>query len=69
MRARALSVYLLVLQGGLAGGAAMWGAIAEKVGMARSLSYAALGLLVGVLAAAWFKLHPGEIQPTPVGMD
>ena len=69
MRARALSVYLLVLQGGLAGGAAMWGAIAEKVGMARSLSYAALGLLAGVLAAAWFKLHPAEVQPSPVGMD
>src|SRR5271166_1057029 len=69
MRARAISMYLLVLQGGLAGGAALWGAVAERVGMARSLSYAALGLLAGIVAAAWFKLHPGQIHPTPLGMD
>ena len=69
MRARAISVYLLVLQGGLAGGAALWGAVAERVGMARSLSYAALGLIVGILATLWFRLHPGQLQPTALGMD
>ena len=69
MRARAISMYLLVLQGGLAGGAALWGYIAEKVGMQRSLQYAALGLLLGILAAAWFKLRPSEMQPSTVGMD
>ncbi len=69
MRARAISMYLLVLQGGLAGGAALWGEVAERFGMARSLSYAALGLVVGILATLWFRLHPGQIQPTAVGMD
>ncbi len=69
MRARAISMYLLVLQGGLAGGATLWGAIAERVGTPRSLSFAALGLLVGLPAAAWFKLHPGDLQPTTAGMD
>jgi len=69
MRARAISMYLLVLQGGMAGGAALWGGIAERFGMARSLSYAALGLLVGILATLWFRLHPGQIQPTALGMD
>jgi predicted MFS family arabinose efflux permease len=69
MRARAISVYLLVLQGGLAGGAALWGAVAERFGMARSLSCAALGLLAGILATYWFRLHPGKIQPSMVGMD
>ena len=34
MRARAISMYLLVLQGGLAGGAALWGEVAERFGMA-----------------------------------
>jgi len=53
----------------LAGGAALWGEIAERVGMSRSLSYAAIGLLIGIIAAAWFKLHPGDLQPTIVGMD
>jgi predicted MFS family arabinose efflux permease len=69
MRARAISMYLLVLQGGLAGGAALWGAVAERVGMAHSLSYAALGLVAGVVTALWFRLHPGRLQPTAVGMD
>jgi len=69
MRARAISMYLLVLQGGMAGGAALWGEIAERFGVARSLSYAALGLVVGILATLWFRLHPGQIQPTALGMD
>jgi MFS family permease len=69
MRARAISMYLLVLQGGLAGGAALWGAVAEQVGTPHSLSYAAIALLLGVPAAGWFKLHPGDLQPTTAGMD
>ncbi|MGA7460549.1 MAG: MFS transporter, partial [Candidatus Korobacteraceae bacterium] len=69
MRARAISMYLLVLQGGLAGGATLWGAIAERVGTPRSLSFAAIGLLLGLPAAAWFRLHPGNLQPTTAGMD
>ena len=69
MRARAISMYLLVLQGGLAGGAALWGEIAEKVGIERSLLYAALGLSMGILAAARFKLRPSKLQPSTVGMD
>jgi len=69
MRARAISMYLLVLQGGLAGGAALWGAVAERLGMERSLSYAALGLVAGILPTMWFRLHPGRLQPTIAGMD
>ncbi len=69
MRARAISMYLLVLQGGFAGGAALWGAVAERYGIDRSLKYAALGLVAGIAFSAWFKLHPVQIQPTTVGMD
>ena len=69
MRARAISMYLLVLQGGLAGGAALWGEIAELVGTQRSLSYAAIGLLLGIPAATWFRLHSADIQPSTAGMD
>jgi len=69
MRARAISMYLLVLQGGLAGGAALWGAVAERVGISLSLSYAALGLVAGILPTLWFRLHPGRLQPTTAGMD
>jgi MFS family permease len=69
MRARAISMYLLVLQGGLAGGAALWGEVAEKFDIAHSLSYAAIGLFLGMAAAGWFKLQPGDLQPNTVGMD
>jgi len=69
MRARAISMYLLVLQGGLASGAALWGAVAERFGITLSLSYAALGLMAGILATLWFRLHPGRLQPSAVGMD
>lgn len=69
MRARAISMYLLVLQGGFAGGAALWGAVAERVGIERSLRYAAAGLAIGTLGAVWFKLRPAPVQPTTAGMD
>ncbi len=69
MRARAISMYLLVLQGGLAGGAALWGEIAERFGMARSLSYAAIGLGAGMLATFWFRLRSVEIHPNALAMD
>ena len=61
MRARAISMYLLVLQGGLAGGAALWGEIAELVGTPRSLTYAAIALLLGLacrrVVQAAFRRH------------
>lgn len=69
MRARAISMYLLVLQGGFAGGAALWGAIAERVGMQRSLEYASIGLMAGIIATFWFRLHPLPVAPNVIGMD
>ena len=69
MRARAISMYLLVLQGSFAGGAALWGAIAERLGMERSLRYAAIGLLAGIAATFWFRLHPIPVEPNIIGMD
>ncbi len=69
MRARAIAMYLLVLQGGLAGGAALWGEIAELVGTQRSLTYAAIALLAGIPAATWFRLPSADLQPSTAGMD
>ncbi len=69
MRARAISMYLLVLQGGLAGGAALWGETAERVGMGRCLSYAAIGLGVGMLANFWFRLRSVEIHSEALAMN
>ncbi len=44
VRARALATFILIFQGGLAGGSAFWGAVAEHTGIAQALLLAALGL-------------------------
>jgi MFS family permease len=48
MRARALSMYLLVLQGGMAVGSAIWGALASQQGVPAALMWSALAMLVGL---------------------
>ncbi len=50
VRARALSFYLLVLQGGMAVGATLWGALAKRIGVPDALRAAALVLALGVFA-------------------
>ncbi len=56
LRARTLSMYLLVLQGGLAAGATLWGAVAEKFGMANALSIAAFALVLGLIVSRGYRL-------------
>jgi predicted MFS family arabinose efflux permease len=68
LRARAISMYLLVLQGGFAVGAALWGAVAERSGVRQSLQYASIGLLLGIAATIWFRLHPVPVEPNTIGM-
>jgi predicted MFS family arabinose efflux permease len=55
VRGRALSVYMLVFFGGLAGGSALWGAVAEPLGLSRALLVSAAGMIVGL--AATFRIH------------
>jgi len=52
MRARALSMYLLVLQGGMALGSAIWGELAARQGVPAALAWAALAMVVG-LSSVW----------------
>jgi predicted MFS family arabinose efflux permease len=52
MAARAIAAYLLTFQGGQAIGAALWGAIADRVGDPVALTLAAVGTSLGLLAAA-----------------
>jgi hypothetical protein len=60
VRARALSVYLLIFFGGLAGGSALWGAVAEHAGVPAALVASAAGMVVGLLATMRFHLRSGE---------
>jgi len=60
VRARGLGIYQLAAQGMLAGGSAVWGAIAERVGTPMALVWSAVGLVVGIAAAQWWRLADAE---------
>jgi predicted MFS family arabinose efflux permease len=65
MRARALSVYLLVLQGGMALGSAAWGALATRVGVPTALACSALTLLLGLFTVRHYRLTARELELSP----
>ena len=68
MRARALSMYLLVLQGGMAVGSAIWGELAVRVGVSTALAWSALAMLVGLASIRRHRLMAGELKMAPVLM-
>jgi MFS family permease len=65
MRARALSMYLLVLQGGMALGSGVWGWVASRWGVPAALSWAALALLVGLTSIRRHRLTAAELNMSP----
>lgn len=66
VRARALAVYLLVFQGGLAVGSALWGVVAGRVGERTALLAAAASFGLGLLAALRWRLQGiGALDLTP----
>lgn len=69
MRARALSMYLLVLQGGMALGSAIWGELAARQGVPAALAWSSLAMVVGLstirrhrLTAAGLKMAPAVVR-------
>ena len=60
VKARALSVYLIVFSGGITLGSICWGAIASQLGIQYSLMIAASGMLVATVATLGFKLDSGN---------
>jgi MFS family permease len=65
LRARTLSMYLLVLQGGMAVGSAAWGALATRVGVPSTLLYSSIALVVGLLAVRRYRLTARELDLSP----
>jgi MFS family permease len=57
IRARALALYLLIFHGGMAAGSILWGAVTEYTGVAVALFGAAGGLLVSLVAIAWYPFE------------
>ncbi|KAF3890821.1 MFS transporter [Tolypothrix bouteillei VB521301] len=60
VRARALSVQLLVFQGCMVLGSLLWGTLAQYIGISNSLAIAALGLILSVALTVKFRLHCAE---------
>jgi MFS family permease len=65
MRARALSMYLLVLQGGMAIGSAVWGELAVKRGVPEALAWSAIAMVVGLSTIRRHRLTGAELNMTP----
>src|SRR5499425_865799 len=65
MRARALSMYLLVLQGGMAIGSALWGAVATKIGVPNTMLCSAITLILGLVTVRRHRLTAAELDMAP----
>jgi len=65
MRARALSMYLLVLQGGMAVGSALWGVVADRRSVPEALAWSALAMVVGLLTITRHRLTCAELELAP----
>ncbi len=60
VRARALSLYILVFASGMAAGSLLWGAVAQHAGTPVALSLAATTPVAATLLATRFRLAAGE---------
>jgi len=65
MRARALSMYLLVLQGGMAVGSAIWGEVAARQGVPAALAWSSLAMVAGLSTIGRHRLSGAALQMAP----
>jgi MFS family permease len=69
VRSRAVALHTLSALGSFAIGSAFWGAVSAAVGLAATLSLAALAITAGIVLARWFPLRMGDTQEvTPVSL-
>jgi len=60
VRGRALAVYMLGFQGGMAAGSVTWGLVADHTSIDWALGAAAIGMTLALATARWFPLPEGE---------
>src|SRR5882724_2922912 len=65
VRARSLSMYLLVMQGGMSVGSAIWGGVAARIGVPSALSWAGLALVAGLLTIRSHRLSFLDLELAP----
>jgi MFS family permease len=58
--ARGMALFMLVFHGGLAGGAVVWGAVADNTGTDVAFLAAAGGLAAGLVAVPRYRVRSGE---------
>jgi MFS family permease len=58
--ARGMAVFLLVFHGGQAGGAVLWGVVADATGTDLAFLVVAGGLMVGLVAVPRYRIRSGE---------
>jgi MFS family permease len=66
VRARALSVYLLVFYGGMAAGSVLWGTVAGPLGVSLALVASAAWMAVGLATGLRYRLPAGpppDVEP------
>jgi len=68
VQGRALAVYQIAIQGGLAGASALWGAVGARWGLQIALGCGALSLLAGLLTYSWRLAIADEIKTDPVDL-
>jgi MFS family permease len=65
VRARVLAVFMLVFQGGLAAGSALWGAVAARAGIQHALLWAGLGIIGTIAVGRVAKLPDTTMDVSP----
>ncbi|SEA99943.1 MFS transporter [Rubrimonas cliftonensis] len=65
VRARGLSLFLTAFFGAMAGGALVWGLIAERAGVPAALMTAAVGLCIAAILSLRVRLAPGAEDLSP----
>ena len=65
VRARVLAIFMLVTQGGLAAGSALWGALATRTSIDTALAWAGLGTIATTALGVWMRMPDTTADVSP----
>jgi len=65
VRARLLAVFMLITQGGLAAGSAVWGTLASRASIDTALIWAGIGTIATTALGLWTRLPDGAADISP----
>ena len=65
VRARLLAIFMLITQGGLAAGSAVWGTLASRASIDTALVWAGLGTIATTALGLWMRLPDAAVDVSP----